>query len=96
MSYRPATVRRMDGDAEQVVDGWWRGEPGGPDYEQVLIVRCGAALRVRWIGRVPAPDVKATNPSHAIQVATRLMLREWRRATPIAGQVPSPRGRAVR
>ncbi len=90
LSYRAATVRGMDGEPERVVDGWSRGEPGSPDYEEVLIVQRGGCLRVRLVGSA-APDLKATNESHAIQLATRLMLREWRRRRP--AEVPAQRYR---
>ncbi len=94
MSDPAATVRRMDGEPEQVVDGWSRGEPGSPDYEEVQIVENAGRLRVRLVGAVTAPDLKATNQSHAIALATRLMLREWRRRRP--AQVPVQRfGRRV-
>ncbi len=96
LSYRAATVRGMDGEPEQVVDGWSRGEPGSPDYEEVLIVQRGGCLRVRLVGAVTAPDLKATNPSHAIQLATRLMLREWRRRRPVDVPGQRYRGRVAR
>ncbi len=85
----------MDGEPERVVDGWARGEPGTPGYEEVQIVRCGGCLRVRLVGAVTAPDLKATNPSHAIALATRLMLREWRRR-PVDVPAQHVRPRAAR
>jgi hypothetical protein len=67
----------MDGDGDRVVHKWGRGNPGGHDYEKILIVVCGGRWRVRRVARVNTPDLPATSESHAIQIAMRLMTRDW-------------------
>lgn len=66
----------------QVVRRWGRGGPAGHGREEIHIVRQGAAWRVRRVARVHTPDLPATNESHAIQIAMRLMTREWEELPP--------------
>lgn len=67
----------MDGNVDQVMYRWGRGDPSGHGREEIHVVRCGNRWRVRRVANRHTPDLPATSESHALQIALRLQTRDW-------------------